>query len=137
MANDNSPNKETASVSTPAKKAKKELDRQFLQIPIENWAFAAWKELADKEGLDRKQCLEQLIEEFIKTKSAYKYEQDGRQKHIVLKVAALGAKSRSIWINSKSYIAAETFAQVIPARTNRVVYTALIEGLVNRGIIDI
>jgi len=115
---------------------KKKLDRQFLQVPMEDWAFDGLGELAKRHKKYKKVILEGLIMDYIQTKAQYKFDLSKPPKRIVPFIAAMGAKARSIWLSNEIYTLMEEFADSVPIRVNRVVYSALIEGLIKEGIIE-
>lgn len=116
---------------------KKNVDRQFLQVPMEDWAFEGLAEIAKRHKKYKKVILEGLIIEYIQTKAQYKFDISKPQKRIVPFIAAMGAKARSIWLSNEIYTLMEEFAETVPIRVNRVVYSALIEGLIKEKIIEI
>ena len=125
------------SSSNKAKK-KKQLDRQYLQIPMEDWAMQKWEELAKIRGFTYKKALiEALIEEYIQEKASFQFHSGNPPKYIVAYIAALGAKHRSIWLSTDVYRQAEKFADSVPIKVNRVVYSALIHGLLKEKLIEI
>lgn len=127
----------TESTSEQAKK-KKQLDRQYLQIPMEEWTMQKWDELAKIRGFTyKKALLETLIEEYIQEKASFQFHSGNPPKHIVAYIAAMGAKHRSIWLSTDVYRQAEKFADSVPIKVNRVVYSALIHGLINANLIEI
>lgn len=118
-------------------KNKKNIERQFLQVPMEDWAFDGWTELAKNHKKYKKVMLEGLIIDYIQTKAQYKFDINKPQKRIVPFIAAIGAKARSIWLSNEIYSLMEEFADTVPIKVNRVVYSALIEGLIKEEIIAI
>jgi len=114
---------------------KKKLDRQFLQIPMEEWAFEGWSVIAEKHKKYKKLKLEGFILEYIQDKAQYKFSIEKPQKRIVPFIAATGAKARSIWLSNEVYLLTEEFAESVPIGVNRVVYSALIEGLIKEDIL--
>jgi len=124
------------STSNIEKQDKKKLDRQFLQVPMEDWAFDGLAVLAKRHKKYKKVILEGLIMDYIQTKAQYKFDLSKPPKRIVPFIAAMGAKARSIWLSNEIYILMEEFADSVPIRVNRVVYSALIEGLLKEGIIE-
>jgi hypothetical protein len=126
-----------SSVSDDSSLDKKNLDRQFLQVPMEDWAFDGWTEISKKHKKYKKVMLEVLIIEYIQTKAQYKFDIEKPQKRIVPYIAVLGAKARSIWLSNEIYLVMEDFAKSVPIKINRVVYSALIEGLVRENIIKL
>lgn len=115
---------------------KKKVDRQFIQVPMEDWAFEGWDEIAKRHKKYKKVILEGLIIDYIQAKAQYKFDMDKPQKRIIPAIAAIGAKARSIWLSNEVYTLTENFAETVPVGVNRVVYSALIDGLIKEEIIQ-
>lgn len=128
----------TTESTSGQEKKKKQLDRQFLQIPMEEWTMQKWDELTKLRGFTyKKALLETLIEEYIQEKASFQFHSDNPPKHVVAYISAMGAKHRSIWLSTDVYRQAEKFADSVPIKVNRVVYSALIHGLINANLIEI
>ena len=128
----------TGASATDKAKKKKQLDRQYLQIPMEEWTIQKWDELATLRGFTyKKALLETLIEEYIQEKASFQFHSGTPPKHIVAYISAMGAKHRSIWLSTDVYKQAEKFADSVPIKVNRVVYSVLIHGLLKANLIEI
>ena len=110
----------------------KNINRAWAQIPMQDWLFDAWKKYAESVKNEQRVVLEIFLREYIEAKTAYTDEQ-----HVVFYAPSCKAKGRSVQINADLYEQTETFAKDYDTRINRVLMSALLEGLRRRRCIRI
>jgi len=99
---------------------------------MQAWLLDAWLEFANDKKKEQRRVLETFVEEFIERKS--EYEPD---RHVVFYASSRNANGRSVQIDKALYERTEKFAKMHDTRVNRVLMTALVEGLRRRRRIKI
>lgn len=113
--------------------AKKEVSRKFAQVPMPEWMFDAWYALAEDKEIEKQVQLESFVMDFINSRRHYVKEEHKIPRYLVLHVSPPGSKNRSLWLKAEVFDAAESFAKETNTRTNRIIFSATIEGLVKAG----
>lgn len=114
--------------------AKANNERHFVQVPMPDWMFDAWKQYARDKSMEVKALMEQFIDAFLIEKQAY----DGTGgKYVILYASPANSKPRSMWISSNHFKRIEQFAQTHDTRVNRVVFSACLNGLVKGHRVEI
>ncbi|WP_069945338.1 hypothetical protein [Alteromonas macleodii] len=107
-------------------------DRAWAQIPMPDWLFNAWKAYAVSIDQEQRQVLDIFVREYIDAKES----SDGT-KHVLFYAAVRSAKGRSVQLDANLYKKTQGFADKHETRVNRVLMTAVIDGLKNRNKIDV
>ncbi|NQY37961.1 MAG: hypothetical protein HRT38_18910 [Alteromonadaceae bacterium] len=113
---------------------KKLNSRHFVQVSMPEWMFQAWSDYSADIGKERRYVIETFIDDFIKSKEAYKNQKD---KYVILYASPAKSKARSLWISKGHYQKVEEFAEEHSNRANRVVFTACLEGLIRNKRVEI
>ncbi len=113
---------------------KNQNSRHFVQVPMPEWMFQAWIDYAVDIKTERKKIIEEFIDQYLITKKQYA---DQAERHVVLYASPAQSKPRSLWISEKHYQKVESFAKLHSNRSNRVIFTACLEGLIKKGRIQI
>ncbi|MFT4746270.1 MAG: hypothetical protein ACI8XG_000341 [Congregibacter sp.] len=112
--------------------ANQNINRAWAQIPMQDWLFDAWKKYAESVKNEQRVVLDIFIREYITVKKAYTDEQ-----HVVFYAPNRKAKGRTVQIDADLYEQTEIFAKEYDTRINRVLMSALLEGLRSRRRIRI
>ncbi|GHG07019.1 hypothetical protein [Thalassotalea marina] len=111
-------------------------ERQFVQITMSDFVMESWDKLAKTKQKFKKDILQELIVEYISRKSSFQFHPNYPSKYVVPFSASTGCKARSIWLDQDTYTMAEKFSRSVSIKINRLIYSALIEGLLRENIMD-
>jgi hypothetical protein len=98
--------------------------RAWAQIPMQDWLFEAWKAYAEFKGMDQRMVLDMFVRDYIERKRLYTEEQ-----HVVFYAPSHKAKGRTVTIDADLYKETELFSIEHETRINRVLMSAVLEGL--------
>lgn len=119
---------------------KSNTERVFAQIAMPDWMFDAWGAYAEGKGIEKQVILEQFIGEFIDDRQDYvssTEEVNNVPRYLVLHVAPPKSKPRSLWLKASIYERAENFVKETDNRVNRLIFSAMLEGLVKAGLVRV
>lgn len=108
------------------------IERAWVQIPMPDWLFDAWKDSVKENNSKQSDVLENFVKEYLSAKALY-----GENQYIVLYAPIRGARGRSALINANLYNDVKRFADDNDTRANRVLMSALLDGLKAEGRIRI
>jgi hypothetical protein len=119
---------------TPEVQVQQRGGKSFVQVPMPDWMYDAFKAYAADRGMKIQILAEEFISRYLKKKGDYG---DNNDKHLVLLASPTKSKARGIWIASDQYVAIDVFAKKYTTRMNRVMFTACLEGLVSNHRVKI
>lgn len=96
------------------------------------WLVDAWAKFAEDKNKEQRLVLEMFVNEFIEKKSEYE-----PNRHVLFYASSRNANSKSVQIDRALYQRTEAFAKKYETRVNRVLMSALVEGLRSRRRIKI
>lgn len=106
--------------------------RAWAQIPMPDWLFEALKEFANLSDIHQRQAIDLFVREYLEVKSRY-----DNDRHVLFYAPVRKAKGRTVQIEADLYKKSESFANQHDTRVNRVLMSAIIDGLAKRKRIKI
>jgi hypothetical protein len=112
-------------------------DRAFAQVTMPEWMIDAWETYANQKGEDKQSVLENFTLEFIRLRHPDNNTESPiqAQRQIVLYASPPGSKAKSFWLKGHVYNEVTAFAKLTNHRVNRVLFSALLDGLVRENMI--
>ena len=107
--------------------------RVLSQIRMPEWLFEAWESFAVQTKQDQKAVIEHFIGVFIKEKTEFLRRAEIAEvpTYLVLYDHPPGSQVRSVWLSCEVDAKVRTFAQHSGHRANRIIFSALLAGLVS------
>lgn len=99
-----------------------------------DWCYDEVKKLATDSKLELQELLDNIISEYIRSKKDYRV---NSKKKLLFYASPVKSKPRSMWISGKQFETLEKFCDKHKTRSNRVIFTACIDKLLELGYITL
>ncbi|WP_040521789.1 hypothetical protein [Aliiglaciecola lipolytica] len=113
-------------VSVKVGKSRCKTSRSLLRLNIDEHIFEKWTVFAAQRQISKKEVLESFIWEYTIKKPNIQR---------LLFTHSASAPLRSVWISNGVHLAADKYAKATPSLTSRIVYSALVTGLLKRKLL--